>query len=190
MLRALARSVKGILFADYVRMVRGNKRVDWSRHLGPEDLAHLGDTIAPERWYPMEVFERLGNAILHEIANDDLEAVRAWGRFQVDELWSANPTLVSEGDPVESLHRFHVLRSTYFDFEALDVRSLAEGSAEIIIDYGMGPTAEEAASHQTMGFFEQLLERSGAADVSASFAERSWAGDRRTLLVLSWHEGW
>ena len=183
------RNVKGVLFADYVRMIRGRKDVDWTRHLRPEDLQWVGTLIEPNAWYPMTTFERLGNAILAEIAHGLLEAVRTWGRFSVDQLRAKTPQLVSDGDPVETLMRFRVLRATYFDFEALRVPMLTEEQAEIVISYHMGKTAEEAAAHQTMGFFERLLEVAGATHVFAQFAERSWAGDARTLLEVSWQTG-
>jgi hypothetical protein len=39
-----------------------------------------------------------------------------------------------------------------------------------------------------MGFFERLLEVAGSSEVFAQFLERSWAGDPRTLLDLSWRD--
>jgi hypothetical protein len=180
------RSVKGVLFADYVRMIRGRKGVDWSRHLAPEDLPYLSQRIDPGAWYPMATFERLGNAILELIAAGDLEAVRLWGRLSVDQLKSVHPMLIEPGDPIETLNRFRVLRSTFFDFEALEVVTLLEEEAHIVIRYHMGMPAEEAASVQTQGFFERLLELAGAEDVSARFSLRSWAGDPRTMLDLFW----
>jgi hypothetical protein len=177
----------GILFADYVRMIRAHKGVDWSKHLQPEDLVYLQSRVDRAGWYPMATFERLGNAILAEVAGGDLQAVRMWGRLSVDALRAANPALLAEGDPIETLMRFRVLRATYFDFEALDVIMLVDGHAQIGIAYHMGNPAEEAASLQTMGFFERLLELAGAEDVYARFTTRSWSGDERTLLELSWH---
>jgi hypothetical protein len=109
-----------------------------------------------------------------------------WGRFSVDQLVHAEPRLVAKGDPIETLDRFRVLRSTYFDFDALTVLSLSVGEAQIAISYHMGTMAEEAASLQTMGFFERLLEVAGATEVFARFLERSWAGDPRTVLDLIW----
>ena len=41
---------------------------------------------------------------------------------------------------------FRVLRSTFFDFEALEIPTLNDEQAEVIIHYYMGPVAEEAAS--------------------------------------------
>lgn len=180
------RSVKGILFADYVRMIRSHKGFDWSTLLQPDDLLFLAQRIDPSAWYPMATFERLGNAILKVIAHDDLNAVRMWGQFQVDQLRFVHPALLAPDDPLESLTRFRVLRSTFFDFEALEVPMLHDDEAQIVIHYHMGTPAEEAASVQTQGFFERLLQLAGARKVSSTFRQRSWAGDPRTLLELRW----
>jgi len=180
------RQVKGVLFVDYVRMLRAHKEIDWAERLPPEDLVYLQTRIDPAGWYPMATFERMGNQILHVVARDEMMAVRMWGRFSVDQLRAAQPALVVQGDPVETVNRFRVLRSTYFDFDALDVVMLHDDQALIAIHYYMGSPAEEAASWQTLGFFERLLELSGATDVQARFTERSWAGDARTLLAIDW----
>ena len=68
----------------------------------------------------------------------------------------------------------------------LVVPMLHDDEAQVVIDYGMGMPAEEAAAFQTMGFFERQLELAGAVDVRGNFAQRSWAGDPRTLLELRW----
>jgi hypothetical protein len=182
----IARKVKGALFADYVRMIRSAKTVEWSRHLRPSDMAYLIQKIDPDGWYPMESFERMGNAILREVADLDLDAVRMWGRFSVDALLRRTPQLLAENDPVETLSRFRVLRATYFDFDALVVSTLVDDHVHIGIHYYMGATAEEAASHQTMGFFERLLELAGAREVHARFTQRSWCGDPETVLEINW----
>jgi hypothetical protein len=183
---AAGRQVKGVLFADYVRMIRAVKSYDWSKRLSPRELAFVKAPVDLQRWYPMEVFEQLGNAILEVIAQGQLELVRMWGKSQVDQLRAQEPTLLAAGDPVETLNRFRVLRSTYFDFDTLSVPLLHLDEAQILIDYQMGMPAEEAASYQTMGFFERLLELAGAKDVHARFSSRSWAGEGRTLLSMHW----
>lgn len=180
------RNVRGVLFLDYVRMLKAQKGVDWAAHLAPEDLPYLQQTIESAAWYPMASFERMGNGILDEIAAGDVEAARMWGRISVDQLRAKNPMLVADGDPLETLMRFRVLRSTFFDFDALDVRSVSSSHATILVHYYMGAKAEEAASFQTMGFFERLLDVAGASAVSARFTKRSWAGDDETVLELEW----
>ena len=178
--------VRGVLFADYVRMIRSRRDIDWNRHLGPEDMQYVTTRVKADQWYPMESFERMGNAILKEIARLEVEMVRAFGKFSVAALREDNEHLVAEGDPIETLMRFRVLRATFFDFEALEVKTLVEGHAEIIIRYHMGKMAEEAASYQTLGFFEGLLEAAGAVGVRAQFASSSWSGDPDTVVDLRW----
>lgn len=178
--------VRGVLFIDYVRMIRGRKDVDWSRLLPPEDLAFVASRLEPNAWYPLASFERMGNAIFREIAGGSFAAVEAWGEYSVEAVCRAEPDLLAPGDPVETLMRFRVQRSTYFDFESLVIPSITTDHAEIVIRYGMGPAAEEAASHQTLGFFRGLLAAAGATEIRARFLERAWAGDPETLLDLEW----
>lgn len=180
------RCVRGILFVDYVRMLRACKSADYRAHLLPEDLEYLGARIEHDQWYPMGTFERFGNAILRSVANSDLFGVQLWGRMSATQLAKAHPMLVSHGDAVETVNRFRVMRETFFDFSALDIVMLHDDEAQISVHYHMGMPAEEAATYQTMGFFEGLLPLAGAKDIQSTLRQRSWAGDPQTLLVLRW----
>jgi hypothetical protein len=128
----------------------------------------------------------MGNGILTEIAGGQVEGARMWGRLQVDSVRAQTPSLVAPGDALETLMRFRVLRSTFFDFDALRVSDLCEGHATVGVGYYMGAMAEEAACFQTMGFFERLVELSGANGVHARCTQRSWAGDPETIFQLDW----
>jgi hypothetical protein len=180
------RQVRGVLFVDYVRMLRSQKVADWSSHLAAGDLPYLRMQIDQSAWYPMTTFERMGNAILHTVTRGELFPVQLWGRYSAAQLREANPMLLEPNNPPETLARFRVLRETFFDFDALDVPLLHDNETHIVVRYYMGKPAEEAASYQTMGFFEGLLELAGARDVRSSFQEKSWDGDDRTLLAIRW----
>ncbi len=175
-----------MLFVDYVRMLRAQKDIDWSTRLPPEDLRYLKERIDVDAWYPMATFERMGNAILDTVARGNMQAVMMWGRMQASTLRAANLSLLADGDPVETLQRFVVLRSTFFDFDALHVLLVHEDEAQIAISYHMGMPAEEAASVQTVGFFEGLLALAGAHGIRSTFKEKSWAGDKRTRVDITW----
>jgi len=180
------RRVRGILFVDYVRMVRSQKHIDWTVHLYPEDLAIIAEKIDPAGWYPMQTFERLGLGILRTIAMGQLDAVRMWGRFQVHSVRRMFPTLVAEGDPQETMMRFRVLANSFFDYGALKVTHVEHERAVVSVAYGMSLLAEETASTQTLGFFEGLVEAAGAMSVEAHFTARSWINDETTLIELPW----
>ncbi|HEU0036867.1 MAG TPA: hypothetical protein VFQ53_39930 [Kofleriaceae bacterium] len=180
------RHVRGVLFVDYVRMLRAQKHVDWANHLVAEDLPYLAMKIEPDAWYPMATFERMGNEILRTTARGELFPVQLWGRYSASQLRAQHPQLLAPDEPIETLQRFRVMRQTFFDFNALDVPLLHDGEAHIVIRYHMGMPAEEAATYQTIGFFEGLLELAGARDVRSKLVEKSWAGDKRTLASLRW----
>jgi hypothetical protein len=167
-------------------MLRARSDVDWSKFLQPVDLGYLVQRIDSAAWYPMETFERMGLAILAEIAQGQLELVRMFGRASVDWLSQTYRTLVAPGDPRDTLMRFQVLRRSFFDYSALEIGSICDGEASILVSYGMGSSAEEAACWQTLGFLERLLEMAGAHEVRASFASRAWTGDLVTTIELQW----
>ena len=185
----MARQVKGVLFVDYVRMVRSHGGASASRWLLPEDLAFLEQPIDPTAWYPMAAFERLGLTILDTMVAGDLDRVRTWGRASVGHVVTGEEDLLVPNDPRESLMRFQIFRRGFFDFDALSLLEVNDNAADVQIDYGMSPRAEEAAASQTRGFFEGLIELAGGKVVATSFEEASWRGDPRTVLHLEWMTG-
>lgn len=178
--------VKGTLFVDYVRMLRAHKDANWSLHLQPVDLGYLVQRIEPDAWYPMDSFERMGVALLRLVARGELELVRGWGQMQTEWITRTHPELLAPGQPMESLMRFQVMRNSFFDYPSLEFSYVYDGEAALEVRYGMGPVAEEAASLQTLGFFEKLLELAGAKNVEASFSAESWKGAPVTTILLRW----
>lgn len=167
-------------------MARRLKTIDWSKVLPHEDLVFILQHIEAEGWYPMATFERLGVAILTHMSGATLDAVRLWGRFSASQFAREHPQLVAENEPVETLMRLRVLRSTLFDFPAFDIPMLTDGHAHVLMSYRMGPVAEEAACFQTWGFCEGVLALAGVERPRTDFIERSWEGDARTVLDVQW----
>lgn len=178
--------MRGSLFVDYVRMLRMRKDVDWSKHLFPQDISFLVQRIDPNGWYPMESFERMGLAILGEITDGNLEPVKMWGRASIDGLAMLHEHLVAHDDPRESLMRFQTVRRGFFDYPAVEINEISDEHANVHVAYGMSPLAEEAATQQTVGFFERLLEVCGARDPDVYLVSKSWSGDAQTVIALRW----
>jgi hypothetical protein len=184
----MSRHVRGSFFSDYVRMIRRRKDVEWSRFLEPSDLEYLRRQIDPSGWYPMSAFEHLGDAILAHSGQATLSAVRMWGHFSVSAVVATEPDLIAAGDPVESLMRLKVMRASLFDFPAFDIPSLLPGQADVRVTYHMGPSAEEAACHQTMGFCEGVISLAGGTQIEARFLASTWEGAPETRIELYWKE--
>jgi hypothetical protein len=181
-----ARHVRGVLFLDYVRMLRSQRGVDWAAQLEPADAEYLTRRIDRDAWYPMATFERLGNQILRVVTRGELYPVQLWGRYSAAPLCASHPLLLALGDPVETINRFRVLRETFFDFVAVEIAMLHDDAAYVDVGYHMGMPAEAAAAHQTLGFFEGLLHLAGARDIDGELLSRAWVGEPRTRLALRW----
>ncbi len=163
--------MRGVLFIDYVKMLRRHKVAERAgRHLGLEDAHFLLEKLQPDAWYPMATFERLGLAILHEIVGTETDSIRLWGRSQLAGLLKFFPELAAAGDPRDAIMRLHTLLRSLFDFECVTLESVDDESAFVGVDYGMSPQAESAATWQTMGFFEELITHSGGAGVAGELA--------------------
>src|SRR5512140_2338950 len=169
-------------------MLRAKKDAPLQDYLQPGDLEYLKGHIDPAGWYPMDVYERMGLAILAEIAGKDLALVRDWGRQTIDELVLAQPDLFAFADARETFMRFQVLRQSLFDYPAARIIAIHDGAARLEISYGMSPKAEEAATHQSIGFLERLLEISRARSPEVLLRKRSWEGNETTVILVRWQQ--
>ncbi len=178
---------------DYVRIIRTHGEVAWQDHLPAEDHPWLDRRIELHGWYPMETYERMGLAILDQVAAGDLELIHRWGRDTVDLLQQAEPYLIAEGDPRETFSRFDVLRQMLFDFPAVESKGVRDGKATLELSFGMSQRAEEAACHQSIGFLERLLELSGAEGISVVPLRYAWEEGEEggaTVIEVRWRPTW
>ena len=181
------KQVRGVLFLDYVRMLRKSGSPNLSKHLVAEDFVLLGQQIDLGAWYPMSAFERFGLAILAEVVGGEVDSVRLWGRSQIPQILNFFPELCAEGDPRDTIIRFANLMGSLFDYPSVSVDDVSDEHASIRITFGMGAVAEEAASWQTFGFFEALVEAAGGVHVRGEFTRKSWKDPSvATRLDMEW----
>jgi hypothetical protein len=182
----LAENIKGILFLDYVKMIRSRKNVDWSKYLDQKDLIFVNENIDINGWYPISAFENLGEAVFEEVGQGDVNKVRDWGKFTITELAKVHSDLINKEDPCESIFRFHVLREGFFDYSVIDILTILENRVKLEIDYEMKEKAEMSLTYQTLGFIERLLELSGSKNINHEFLQKIWEGAESTILRVTW----
>ena len=180
------RHVRGVLFVDYVRMLRRQLGKDFAQQLIAEDQLVLNQRVETDHWYPMATFERLGLLILSKVVGPETDAIRLWGRSQVDAILQWLPDLTEAGNARDSVMRFQVFLSSLFDFDAVSIVGVDDESATITVGYGMGAQAEEAAAWQTVGFFESLVTACGGAGVVSRLVSSGWVEGRATTFELHW----
>ncbi|MBL8920468.1 MAG: response regulator transcription factor [Myxococcaceae bacterium] len=183
------RHVRGVLYVDYVRMLR-RQVSNWRAQLSPADVALVADRVDVDAWYPMASFERLGLAILEHVVRGEVDSIRLWGRQQVQAILGYLPTLRVDDDPLDAIMRFQNFLSSLFDFQAVALDSVEDGEALVRVDYGMGARAEEAATWQTVGFFEELVTASGGREATGRLRSRAWLpGEPPTVFAVTWTMG-
>jgi CheY-like chemotaxis protein len=165
----VARHVRGILFIDYVRMLRRYGASDRARaSLPPDEAFYLSTRLDPEAWYPMEAFQRLGLALLAEVVGPELRVIRLWGRSQVATLVGFLPELGSAPGPGEAVTLLSTFVQGLFDFPCVVVERVEREQAEVRLDFGMGGPAEAAARLQAQGVFEELVTSTGGRSVAST----------------------
>ncbi len=183
------RHVRGVLYVDYVRMLR-RQLPTWRTVLSPADAALVGAQVDVDAWYPMQQFERLGLAILEHVVRGENDSIRLWGRQQVQAILAFLPMLKTDDDPRESVMRFQNFLSSLFDFEAVLLDAVDDEEAVLRIDYGMVAKAEEAATWQTVGFFEELVTAAGGREATGRLRSRAWLpNEPPTTFAVSWTMG-
>jgi CheY-like chemotaxis protein len=155
------RAVRGVLFIDYVKMLRSIDAHE-SPLLKSEDLGFLTERLDPMAWYPMESFERFGVLLLEQLVGTETDSIRLWGRSQIARMVRRFPQLKEGKGPRAAFEQMQQLMGELFGFECVVVESFTDAEAKVRVSYGMSERAEEAAVWQTMGFFEELLTTNGA----------------------------
>lgn len=183
------RHVRGVLFVDYVRMLR-RQLPSWREVLSPSDAELVGGRVDVDAWYPLTSFERLGVAILQHVVRGEHDSIRLWGRQQVQAILTYLPALKSDDDPRDSVMRFQTFLSSLFDFGAVTIDSVDDEEAVLRVGFGMGPLAEEAATWQCVGFFEELVAASNGREATGRLLSRSWLpGEPPTTFAVTWVMG-
>jgi len=177
------------LFVDYVRMLR-RQLPSWREVLSPADAELVSGRVDVDAWYPMASFERLGVAILEHVVRGEHDSIRLWGRQQVQAILTYLPALKSDDDPRDSVMRFHTFLSSLFDFSTVSIDSADDQEAVLRVGFGMCPAAEEAATWQCVGFFEELVAASNGREATGRLLRRSWLlGEPETTFAVTWVMG-
>ena len=182
----MERNVKGVLFLEYVRMIRKAKGFDYKKHLSEEDVNLVENWIEPSHWYPFETYQRMGELILYVIAGGKMELVRTWGTLSVQGLISIHEFLLKKGSPGESLKRFELLKSSFFNFDGFRISVDSENHALLSVYIATREKSREPSTLQLAGMVDGLLDKAGAQNVQSRFLGRSWEGDDESVIDYVW----
>ena len=181
------RKVKGTMLVDQVKLIRGNKGMDWSKYLKEEDWVAINKRILPSEWYPLELYRRCGLATFHVLGQGNLDIVRLRGQIRGKELFAGvYKTAIIPQDPMTTLSRFIMLYSQLFNFSNLKFENVGKDHAKIFHDYDRNDPVTKPYCYQLMGHFDVIIEIAGGKNVKIEFLAKQWEGAATTIFDITW----
>jgi hypothetical protein len=182
------RMVKGSIVSDMVKVVNALKDLPWDQHLKKEDFEIINSMVLPTGWYPLDFYQRVGNAVYKLVANEDIKAASIFGETAMKELYEGpyRPFL-DKGDPHVAIAKFLELRRGLFNFSNMVSNKTGEKSIHVLIselgDYteGMEPFQILIGVH-----FEKLIEYNGGQNVKMKTEHKLVDGDSKFDFDLEW----
>jgi hypothetical protein len=182
----LKRSVKGSVLVDYVRMIRANPDLPWTKYLTPEDMEVVKQMILPASWYDIEFFQRVGLAVFKLVAKENYALLRAYGGSRADKLNLDHPGMVSKGDPRSTLEKYIRIQRSFYSFDAFKIEE--KGPCRILVH--IYSTPEEVGIpvyiEQIRGMVERLLDLSGQLNVKIDVTTSEEQNMVRSTMEVSW----
>ncbi|MFC1884091.1 DUF2378 family protein [Thermodesulfobacteriota bacterium] len=180
--------VKGSIFIPWVKGVRGDKSGACDKHLTDEDRKVISGKILASSWYPYDTYRRCVEAVSKEVAKDNLDTIRGWGRAFVDSVYKdIYKNLFSENDPRKAMKSRQMMFKTLYDSITVDLEEISE--SEYIVTFKGVESDFKSLFAMSIGVMERGLELSGAKGLKAEFIDKSWNGDPQTRIRFSW-ESW
>ena len=181
-----ARSVKGSVIIDYLKIIRANPDLPWSDHLLPGDLEQLGQMILPASWYPVDLFQRMGQAIFKLVSKENYQVVRSFGRALADRLNAENPSLVVPGKGLDTVKKYLAIQGRLYSFEVFKLGELDPGRMVIHIQTSPEDKEDRLLVEAVSGTILRLIELAGGKNAEIKILKASWKGDDRISLEIAW----
>ncbi len=177
--------VKGTILVDFVKTIKADKSGGYERFLTDDDREIVDSRILSSRWYPYDTFKRCFAAAVENLAGNNMDSVRQWGRLYGETIIkSVYKGLIREGEPLDALSKYRTHVRNLFDEGDIEVQKPSEGKAEMVFT-NFDPDFEPLY-HIMRGWVERSLELCGAKNISSEFVQKSWEGDPQTVISLTW----
>lgn len=175
--------VKGTWLVDWAKMINKyfkdhpDQKERLKEFLTAEDLLELKVMILPGTKYSYAFFRRLGRAVFHIVADQNLEATRFFGRLLMKNLLQTYRNMLSKGNPLESAKKLVNYHSHCFINVESKTVVAAEGTNFITILLTLTKEdkkfaeAATAFAYQLGGQFEELVTQAGAKNVKLQISK-------------------
>lgn len=171
---------------EYLRERLGSQGLDGLiGRLHPASRQLFQGVLMPMTWLPV-------TALLDVLRTFEEHQGEAWGAASQHfgwevadrELPTTHRVLLTNATPVTAMARISMLWRAYFDTGRIHVTPMSEGRWHLHLAGGHEGSLQV---HAMAGFYQRLLERSGARDVRSEVIEaQEESPEERGVIALSW----
>ncbi|MFC1884092.1 hypothetical protein ACFL2O_04915 [Thermodesulfobacteriota bacterium] len=178
--------VKGSVFIEWAKGVRGDKSGACDKYLTDEDRKIISAPILVSSWYPFETFRRCINAVCEVFAKGNTEIIRGWSRKYAENTYKDIYKNLFSGktDPISAMKSRQMMFKTLYDSVRMDFKEISE-SEYIVTFRGVEPDFK-LYFLTVVWIMERSLELSGAKGLKSEFIDKSWNGASQTRVKFSW----
>ena len=179
--------VKGIMMVEQVRMIRGNKNLDWNKYLEPQDWKIINSKILPSAWYSLDTYRRCGKAVFQLLAGGNADIVRLRDRMRGKELFETTyKHIVSERSMMNALRSFVTMYGQIFNVSPVGFQEIAAKHAAVSHDYDHSDPGNLPFCYQLMGHLDTLVEMTGGKNGKIERVKKLWEGAHSTVFDIQW----
>ncbi len=181
------KKVKGDAIIKMVKVIRNAKDLPWQDHLTSEDMDIVNSMVLPASWYPAESYQRMLLAVYKLVARGDLEVVRNYGRFAMNELLQGPyGKQLDLNNPYEAVKKFFALRQALINFAKWAVESKGEKGMQVRLSEigyyeGVDVYCVMLGEH-----FKVIIERNGGRDPKLEISTTEEDGEQVYVLDMEW----
>lgn len=186
---ALETELKGSLFSaalEHIETAYGRSAVALvQQHLEPESREQLSGVILPMVWLPLALYDQLLRAVERVVGGAEGTTASGIGRSTADrELPTTHRLFLQSATPTLAVERIPQFYRLYHSRGEAKVTPTPGAGVRVEID---ALTPESFSYAWTLaGFWQRMLELTGARDVRAGVVSCRGRGDDKTAITLRW----
>ncbi len=180
------KKIKGALFKFFVKGIRANKSGIYETMLSEEDMKIVNQRILDAAWYPYETFKNCFNAVIKVFAKNDINITTKMGynagKETIERLYQG-PMMKRELS--EGIRSYNSLFKLWFNFGHQHGEIISENEIRISIEE-FDPEFKYFY-YIAMGWMQSFFDVYIGKKVETNFIEKSWDGDNRTTIKITWN---
>ena len=179
------KKIKGALLKYFIINIRANKTGIYDEILTEKEKEIVNQQIHDAIWYPFEHYQIAFTAIFKVEAKGDVKEIIKWGHeFGKQIVSHMYGRSIKKRTLRHAITSYQHLLKLWFNFGELNEDIISDNEFNLIFD-GDQPDFD-LHYYIALGWLKSFFEGYLQTEVTTKFLQKSWEGDEKTIINLSW----